>query len=430
MIRQLLHVWIVPFVLSMVVWSLSLFKSVPLFIGLRYFTSGGQGNRLVSFISMLAITGLALGVALLVIVLSVMNGFDRELRERILSVVPHVQLIHGIGVTDWQTQQTLIEGLDQVSEVTPYNEAEGLIHSRQKTRPLQLLGLSAESLPSGLQAVLNEGNLSVPGANELLLSQPMAEDLNVVSGQRVTVIIPSINGSKTAAYSFVVKGLFSTHTELDQLLGLASLEQVGDIAGVPGMVQGFRLQVDDQFNAREIGYKLLEQLPFGYGFRDWFQTHGNLYQAIQLSRNMVGLLIFLIVAIAAFNVVSMLMMSVVSKRKDIAVLQTLGLSRGQLLKVFLIQGAMIGLFGIALGVLLGVLGCYWVADLVLWVESLLGASFLDTAVYPIDYVPVDLRWADVLQISTIAFMLNLLATIYPALRASRMVPAQELRFES
>ncbi|MDC0134115.1 FtsX-like permease family protein [Porticoccaceae bacterium] len=414
----------------MVVWSLSLFKSVPLFIGLRYFTSGGQGNRLVSFISMLAITGLALGVALLVIVLSVMNGFDRELRERILSVVPHVQLIHGIGVTDWQTQQTLIEGLDQVSEVTPYNEAEGLIHSRQKTRPLQLLGLSAESLPSGLQAVLNEGNLSVPGANELLLSQPMAEDLNVVSGQRVTVIIPSINGSKTAAYSFVVKGLFSTHTELDQLLGLASLEQVGDIAGVPGMVQGFRLQVDDQFNAREIGYKLLEQLPFGYGFRDWFQTHGNLYQAIQLSRNMVGLLIFLIVAIAAFNVVSMLMMSVVSKRKDIAVLQTLGLSRGQLLKVFLIQGAMIGLFGIALGVLLGVLGCYWVADLVLWVESLLGASFLDTAVYPIDYVPVDLRWADVLQISTIAFMLNLLATIYPALRASRMVPAQELRFES
>jgi lipoprotein-releasing system permease protein len=123
-------------------------------------------------------------------------------------------------------------------------------------------------------------------------------------------------------------------------------------------------------------------------------------------------------------------MSVVSKRKDIAVLQTLGLSRGQLLKVFLIQGAMIGLFGIALGVLLGVLGCYWVADLVLWVESLLGASFLDTAVYPIDYVPVDLRWADVLQISTIAFMLNLLATIYPALRASRMVPAQELRFES
>ncbi|CAI8311245.1 MAG: Lipoprotein-releasing system transmembrane protein LolE [SAR92 bacterium MED-G29] len=407
-----------------------MFKSVPLFIGLRYFTSGGQGNRLVSFISMLAITGLALGVALLVIVLSVMNGFDRELRERILSVVPHVQLIHGIGVTDWQTQQTLIEGLDQVSEVTPYNEAEGLIHSRQKTRPLQLLGLSAESLPSGLQAVLNEGNLSVPGANELLLSQPMAEDLNVVSGQRVTVIIPSINGSKTAAYSFVVKGLFSTHTELDQLLGLASLEQVGDIAGVPGMVQGFRLQVDDQFNAREIGYKLLEQLPFGYGFRDWFQTHGNLYQAIQLSRNMVGLLIFLIVAIAAFNVVSMLMMSVVSKRKDIAVLQTLGLSRGQLLKVFLIQGAMIGLFGIALGVLLGVLGCYWVADLVLWVESLLGASFLDTAVYPIDYVPVDLRWADVLQISTIAFMLNLLATIYPALRASRMVPAQELRFES
>lgn len=406
-----------------------MFKSVPVFVGLRYFTSGGRGSLLVSFISMLAIAGLALGVALLVVVLSVMNGFDRELRERILSVVPHIQLIHGVGVSDWQSQTQLIAELDQVTEVTPYNEAEGLIHSGQQTRPIQLLGLSAQALPRGLKNVIQEAGLTVPQSGQLLLPQPMAEDLNVVVGQRVTVIIPAINGRATAAHSFLLTGIFATHTELDQILGLASLQQVGNIAGVEGLVQGFRLQVEDQFDARQTGYRLLEQLPFGYGFRDWFQTHGNLYQAIQLSRNLVSLLIFLIVAIAAFNVVSMLMMSVVNKRGDIAILQTLGLSRQAIVQLFLIQGAMIGLFGIALGVLLGVIGCYWVADLVLWIESMVGSRFLDTAVYPIDYVPVDLRWENVAQIAAVAIVLNIIATIYPALRASRVVPAQELRFE-
>ncbi|MDC3249266.1 FtsX-like permease family protein, partial [Porticoccaceae bacterium] len=362
-------------------------------------------------------------------VLSVMNGFDRELRERILSVVPHIQLIHGVGVSDWQSQTQLIAELDQVTEVTPYNEAEGLIHSGQQTRPIQLLGLSAQALPRGLENVIREAGLTVPQSGQLLLPQPMAEDLHVVVGQRVTVIIPAINGRATAAHSFLLTGIFATHTELDQILGLASLQQVGNIAGVEGLVQGFRLQVEDQFDARQIGYRLLEQLPFGYGFRDWFQTHGNLYQAIQLSRNLVSLLIFLIVAIAAFNVVSMLMMSVVNKRGDIAVLQTLGLSRQAIVQLFLIQGAMIGLFGIALGVLLGVIGCYWVADLVLWIESMVGSRFLDTAVYPIDYVPVDLRWGNVAQIAAVAIVLNIIATIYPALRASRVVPARELRFE-
>ena len=148
-----------------------------------------------------------------------------------------------------------------------------------------------------------------------------------------------------------------------------------------------------------------------------------------MSRNMVVLLIFLIVAIAAFNVISMLMMSVMNKRKDIAVLQTLGLSRGDIVSVFLVQGSMIGIVGITLGVLLGVLGCYVVADLVSWFEAILGTSFLDTEVYPIDYIPVDLRWADVAMISGIALLLNVTATVYPALRASRTVPADELRYE-
>lgn len=406
-----------------------MFRSVPLFVGLRYFTAAGRGNLLVSFISLLAIAGMALGVGLLVVVLSVMNGFDRELREKILSVVPHIQLLHNTGVSDWQGQQQLIAELDNVTEVSPYNQLEGLLYNRQDSRPLQLLGLADSAMPSGMESMLADVSLALPKGNAVLLSASLAESLDLVAGQQVAVIVPAIEGGQAAAFSMQLAGIFATHTELDQVLGLTSLEQVAKMNGSDNVVQGFRVQIDQQFDARQIGYRILDDLPYGYGFRDWFQTHGNLYQAIQLSRNMVGLLIFLIVAIAAFNVVSMLMMSVVSKRKDIAVLQTMGLSEADILKLFLFQGTLIGLFGIALGVVVGLLGCYWLADLVGWLEMLLGGNLLNTAVYPIDYIPVDVRWLDVATIAAVAMVLNMLATLYPARRASRVAPADELRYD-
>jgi len=406
-----------------------LFKPASVFIGLRYFFAGQRSALLVSFISLLAIAGLVLGVALLIIVLSVMNGFDRELRDNILSVVPHVQLIHQSGVEDWQSERDKIMQIGSVTDAVPYADAEGLMSHRQNARPVQLLGLSATVIPAGLASVLTRYNLAIPAQGRVLISEVIADALNAKANQRVSMIFPAENGRSTTVYSFIVEGVFATHTELDQSLVIASLPQVAEIAGIPNRAQGFRLQVNDHFNARNIGFEIINQLPFGYGFRDWFQTHGNLYQAIQLSRNMVVLLIFLIVAIAAFNVISMLMMSVMNKRKDIAVLQTLGLSRGDIVGVFLVQGSMIGIVGIALGVLLGVLGCYFVPNLVSWFEAVLGAPFLDTEVYPIDYIPVDLRWSDVSMIAGVALVLNIVATIYPALRASRTVPADELRYE-
>ena len=406
-----------------------MFKPASVFIGLRYFFAGQRSALLVSFISLLAIAGLVLGVALLIIVLSVMNGFDRELRDNILSVVPHVQLIHQSGIEDWQSERDNIMQMDSVTNAVPYADAEGLMSHRQNARPVQLLGLSPTAMPAGLASVLTRYNLAIPAQGRVLISEVIADALNAKTNQRVSMIFPAENGRSTTVYSFIVEGIFATHTELDQSLVIASLPQVAEIAGIPNRAQGFRLQVNDQFNARNIGFEIINQLPFGYGFRDWFQTHGNLYQAIQLSRNMVVLLIFLIVAIAAFNVISMLMMSVMNKRKDIAVLQTLGLSRGDIVGVFLVQGSMIGVVGIALGVLLGVLGCYFVPNLVSWFEAALGAPFLDTEVYPIDYIPVDMRWTDVSMIAGVALVLNIVATIYPALRASRTVPADELRYE-
>ncbi len=384
---------------------------------------------MVSFISTLAITGLVLGVGLMIIVLSVMNGFDRELRQNILSVVPHIQLIHQSGIDDWPQQRSLIEDFQGVSEVSPYVELNGLISRGREARPVQLLGLSSKAMPVGIQRVLNKDRVYMPEKNEILISKVVAEDLQIQSGQSISLVIPESKNSTATLHSFVVSGLFATGTELDQYLAIASLDKVSELAGMSAQVQGFRIQVDDQFNVRNLGYKMIERMPFGYGFRDWFQTHGNLYQAIQLSRNLVVLIIFLIVAVAAFNIVSMLMMSVINKRKDIAVLQTLGWSRSQVITLFLVQGTMIGFAGVSLGVLLGVVGCHFVADVVSWLESSMGRQFLDTQIYPIDYVPVDFRWVDTMVVAVVALSLNCLATVYPALRASRTVPAEELRYE-
>ena len=404
------------------------FKPTAVYIGLRYTLSRAQPNHLVSFISTLAVTGLVLGVALLIVVVSVMNGFERELRERILNLVPHVVLINSRIDSDWRSGFTDLEDLEVVQEITPYAELQGLIYARGQTQPLRLLGFLEGQVPTGFASMLAEQSLGLPKSGEILLSKTLLERLKVSLGQSVRLVFPGTQSGKTRVQRLTVSGVFATHTELDQVLAIGQLEQVAQIAGFESGIGGFRVQLDDPFKAREVGYQLLEKLPYGYGFRDWFQTHGNLYQAIQLSRNMVGLLIFMIVAIAAFNVVSMLMMSVIDKRRDIAVLQTLGLSGRSIVQVFLVQGGVIGALGIATGVLLGVVGCLWVGELIGWVEQLSGRVFLDTAVYPIDYVPVDLRAGDVLVIAAVAALLNGMATVYPAIRASRVAPATELRY--
>ena len=400
---------------------------LPVSIGLRYFSS--TRGLLVSFISMLALSGLALGVGLLIVVLSVMNGFGREMRENILSIVPHVQLISADNMSDWRTHRQQIVDFEQVVEVVPFNQVQGLAFTQQQTRPIELLGLSPDAVPMGFDRVLSDSGLGVPKGSELLLAEPLAKALRLSMGDRVKLVFPSDENRHVQLYSFTLRGTFSTHTEIDQVLAIASLPQVGQILGIGDEIQGFRVQVSNELEARAIGYELLSTLPSEYGFRDWFQSHGNLYQAIRLSKKLVGLLILLIVGIAAFNVVSMLMMSVIDKRKDIAILQTLGLTQRQILQLFLVQGGLIGGLGIALGVLLGLLGCYWISDLILGLESLLGSKFLNTAVYPIDYIPLDMRWSDIALISTSAFGLTLLATIYPAVRASRTVPAEELRYD-
>lgn len=412
-------------------------RSYPVFIGRRFFSAGssrsGTNKQLASFIALLAISGLVLGVALMIIVLSVMNGFDKEMRTRVLGVVPHIQLFTPGGVSDWSRQAEKIAQVPQVRDVKPFTQLDGMLNFRGSTQAVQLLGTTGEGLGEGFSLAEASVAYSKLSADEILLPLPLVEKLGVKTGDRMTLIIPGqVTEGRQAlprARVFKLAGIYQTHTAVDARVALVSLQTASTLSGIEGRVGGLRLKVDDVFNARQIAYQLLRELPQEFRFTDWLQTHGNLYQAIQMSRKLVGLLVFLVIAIAVFNIVSMLVMTVVEKRGDIAVLKTLGATNAAVLAIFLVQGAMIGVAGTALGVLLGVLGSYFVADIVAVLEGLMGRQFLSIDIYPIDYIPSDLRSSDVILVALVALALNFLAALYPAWRAARLQPAQVLRYE-
>lgn len=415
-----------------------MFRGPVIYLGRRYFASGSS-SRLASFISLLAMTGLVMGVAMLIIVLSVMNGFDREMRTRILGVVPHIQLFEPGGVTHWRTLAAEIASQPGVVEVTPFISFQAMINARGKIQAVTVQGLLHGEIDSTMAAVLppetGQWLSGVKGESKggLMLSKVLAEKLQVQAGHKLTLIVPRMGeGGRQLSPSiqvFTLAGIFDTHTAEDVGLALLHLDTAGAITGYGSNPQGLRITIDDVFAARELGYTLVNGLPAGFNFIDWFQTHGNLYQAIQMSRQMVGLLIFLIIAIAVFNVVSMLIMTVVDKRPAIATLKTLGAENSTILGIFFVQGTLIGLTGCTIGLVLGVLGALYVSDLVAWIEHLFHFRFLNTEIYPIDYLPSQLKASDVVIVLVTALGLNFLATLYPAWKAARVRPAEILRYE-
>lgn len=389
----------------------------PAWIGWRLFRAG-SGNRLISFVSLLAMAGLVLGVALMILVLSVMNGFDREMRSRILGLVPHLQLLHRGGIADWQALARQVAADPEVVAAEPFVRLAGMVNFHGRTAPVELLGAA----PAGRYAGLG------PIGDGLLVPQRIADRLGLAPGDALTLFVPGSGGTAPVVQAFRVAGIFATRTVLDTALVVTGLERAARIAGLGGRVQGLQLDLRDPLLARDTGYRLLAGLP-DYQFLDWIQTHGNLYQAIQMSRRLVGILVFAVIAVAVFNVVALLVMTVTEKRPAIAILKTQGATRGGILAVFLTQGALIGVLGVALGCLLGVAGALVVSDLVRAVENLFGMRFLSLGVYPIDYLPADLRFSDVLLVAATGLVLNLLAALYPAWRAAAVPPAQVLRYE-
>lgn len=407
-------------------------NQVTWFIGRRFFFSGNH-SRLTSFISFLAMAGLVLGVGLLIIVLSVMNGFDREMRQRILAIVPHIQLFEAGGVADWQGLAKQVEEIPGVLQATPFTQLQGMVNFRGKVEAVSLLGLQPGAIDQALVAVLPENVNEKLGPGHVMLSRSMADALNIEAGERVTLIVPRTGSSGESlaprAQALEVADIFNTHTAEDTGLAIVHLETANSLKNLDQRPQGLRLRLADVFSARDTGYSLLRRLPGNISFIDWVQTHGNLYQAIQMSRQLVGLLVFLIIAIAVFNVISMMVMTVVDKKAAIAILKTQGASNGKILAIFCVQGSLIGVSGCVLGLLLGVPAALYMSSLVAGLENILGIHFLNAEIYPIDYLPSQLLWSDVLTVVGVALVLNFVATLYPAWKAMRVRPASILRYE-
>lgn len=404
-------------------------------LALRYTFSGG-GGQLSSFMSRLAMLGLVLAVAVLLAVLSIMNGFDREMRERILSLVPHITVhaINGVDPSDQVAEQLL--AYPGVLAASPFVQFQGLMMRERSVEAVVGLGLAmAEGLE--LQAMTEDaaGSAFLGGSEDgLLLGAPLAERLGIRTGQRLTLLVPVAAGGRgvtsTRTRVFTVHGLLRTGTELDENLAVVSLEAASSLAGLDGAPSGYRLHTEDIFEVAGLGRELAATLPPGYYLTNWTMTHGNLYAAIQLSRQLITLLLLSIIGVAAFNVVSSLVLVVIDKQGDIAILRTLGATPGDIATIFLCQGGLIGLAGGILGGFLGGVLSLAVPAAVGGVERLLGARLLATDVYPVSFIPVDLRFQDFALVSVAALVLCLIAALYPALRAARLAPADVLQRES
>lgn len=408
--------------------------SFSFFVGLRY-TGSRKKNQLVSFLSAVSMAGLIVGVALLITVLSVMNGFDRELRERILGLVPQAAIYNRYGIEDWPALLKQVESQPDVVAAAPFIQINALVSYKKATRPIMLYGMEVEYekrvslidefISADSQAWLKREQ------NTVVLGKGIADHLGVSLHSRVMMVAPSrLTHTKapTIAY-FTVIDIIESGTELDQLLVLTSLETAARLASLEGKVDGVRLKVNDLFEAQSVAYQVLSTLGSGHYQTNWTHTHGNLHYAIQMSKNMVGLLMSLIVAIAAFNVVSTLIMVVTDKQGDIAILRTLGASNRVILLTFLAQGCLIGILGIVIGIVLGCGLCLGLQSIVQGLEALLRIQFLHSDVYPLTYLPTQIRLADILQVAGTAMVLVLLAAIYPAWKATKIAPAEALRYE-
>ena len=414
-----------------------MFKPLSLFVGLRY-TAAKRQNHFISFISLASMLGLILGVAALIVVLSVMNGFDRELKQRILGMVPHATLHEfGRGIENWQT---LTEKIDKKPDVTaaPFLEVQGMLSQNGVVRGVMVYGIDAteEAKVSILPNHMVTGSLQAleEQSFSIVLGSLLARSMGVSVGDKVTLVLPeasiSVAGVVPRLKRFTVVGTFEVGAQIDSSLAYMSLTSAQKLKRYRnGEVDGVRLAYDDLFDAPAGARALALELEGVYTTRDWTQTHGNLFQAIQLEKRMVGLLLFLIVLVAAFNIVSTLVMVVTDKKSDVAIMRTFGMSSGQVMRIFMVQGCLIGLIGTVLGTGLGVLLAYTVADLVAWVEQAFGFQFLNAEVYFISELPSELNMADVYVIAAAAMCISFLATLYPSYRATKTQPAEALRYE-
>ena len=413
-------------------------RPLEVFIGLRY-TRAKRRNHFISFISSISILGIFLAVTVLITVLSVMNGFGTELRSRILGVVSHITVSKAGGrLDDWRELGREIARHPEVRGVAPYILGQGMVAHGKTVKGVMVRGVLPEKEPrvSRLGENMKAGALAdlKPGEFGIIVGSALAWRLDVGVGSRVTLVIPqalvSPAGILPRFKRFKVVGIFDVgHHLYDSGLVLVHIRDAALLYHMGDTVSGLRLKLDDLYQAPRVAAEIESEFRAGYYARDWTYENPNFFKALKTEKRVMTIILLMIVAVAAFNIVSTLIMVVTDKQADIAILRTLGLSPASIMGVFMVQGTVIGTFGTLIGAAGGITLAYYVEDVVRFIERLFGVSFLSPDVYYITDLPSDIYVSDVLTITVASFAISILATLYPAWRASRVQPAKALRYE-
>ncbi|WP_180048517.1 MULTISPECIES: lipoprotein-releasing ABC transporter permease subunit [unclassified Acinetobacter] len=411
-----------------------MFKPISIYIGLRY-TRARRSNHFISFIALVSMIGLTLGVAVLITVLSVMNGFDRELKNRVLGMIPQATVSSTQILTDWPELAKKVEQHEHVTGAAPFTQLQGMLTAHGQVSGIMVTGIEPEyeKKVSIIHQHMVEGSIDnlKKGEFGIVLGKQMTDALGLSLNDSITLVLPEATPSPAGVVPrfkrFTIVGIFSIGAEVDSMMGYIALNDASTLLRLPDGAQGVRMKLDDIFAAPTVANDIVSELPANFYASDWTYTHGNLFSAIQMEKAMVSLLLFLIVLVAAFNIVSSLVMVVTDKKADIAILRTLGASPGTITRIFMVQGTVIGVIGTVSGAILGIIFASSISGFIAWLNNVLGLNLFDA--YFINYLPSHLRWQDVVVIVSLSLILSFLATIYPALRAAKIQPAEALRYE-
>jgi lipoprotein-releasing system permease protein len=417
-----------------------MFHPLSVYVGLRYVRARSQ-KFFVSFITWASLVGVCVGVAALIVILSVMNGFESELRERLLSLSADVRVIPAAGATraraDWLSAARTARGVAGVADVAPYLELQALAVHDPQMLPVVLRGIdpTAAATVTEIGQAITQGRLAnlTSGSGRVIVGAVIAERLGLSPGDALTLLVPTMSPDGTPVpklREFTVAGVFEVGLqEHDGTLVFAHLDDVRALAPEGAADEGLRIRVTDVLAAPAVAARLRAALPRAYEVRDWTQDNANYFRAIRIEKTMMSLILLLIVAVAAFNIVAMLVMVVTDKRTDIAIVRTFGAAPGRVMGIFITQGLVIGWLGVALGVVLGLTLALNVGTIVPFLEQTLRFQILDSDVYYNSAIPSEVHAANVVVISVAALLLTALATVYPAARAARIAPAEALRYE-
>ena len=410
--------------------------AVEYLIGWRY-TRGKKHNHFISFVSLISILGIAVGMTVIITVLSVMNGFKEEIRDKILDVVSHNTLSSLDGtIDDWEALRPELESEAGVAAIAPFVEMQVMLMNGDRVRGAYVRGVQPEleKQVSNIENYLKQGTLESlqPQLYHIVVGHSLAFSLQAQLGDKITLISPQAAvtpaGVLPRMRSFVISGIFDSGlSEFDRGIVLLNLEDARHLARLGDKVNGIRLRLDDLFESPALSKRLNLQLGPHYWISDWTRSHRNFFRALEMEKLLLFLIMALIIAVAAFNIISMLVMVVIEKQSDIAILRTMGMQPRQVMKVFITQGCLIGLIGNILGISGGVLLASYVEQIVTAIERATGFKFLSADVYPITEVPSRLMEGDVIVVAALTFVMTVLATIYPAWRAAGLRPAEVLR---